>query len=96
MKRPKWSRRWIPGIVFWVLFLGSLALDEHHHGWVDTVWVAVWLLFLAVVGAIAVVQAFRHRHDTGGVLSYRGTIGWVAMLFGDGPEPGNKPVKKPN
>jgi hypothetical protein len=95
MKWPKWNRRWIPGIVFWVLFLGSLALNEHHP-WVDTVWVAAWLLFLIVVAVIALVQAFRHRHDTGDVISYRGTSGWVATLFGDGPEPGDKPFKKSN
>jgi hypothetical protein len=67
MKWPKWNRRWIPGIVFWVLFLGSLALNEHHP-WVDTVWVAAWLFFLIVVAVIALVQGFRHRHDTGGII----------------------------
>ena len=94
MKRPKWNRRWIPGIVFWVLFLGSLALYEHHP-WVRTVWVVAWLLFLTVVAVIAIVQIFRHRHDTGGVISYRGEPSWVATLFGDGPEPGDKPAKEP-
>jgi len=48
------------------------------------------------VALIAIVQIFRHRHDTGGVMSYRGASGWVATLFGDGPEPGDKPVKKSN
>ena len=95
MKWPKRNRRWIPGIVFWVLFLGSIALDEQHP-WVRTVWVAAWLLFLIIVALIAIVQIFRHRHDTGGVMSYRGASGWVATLFGDGPEPGDKPVKKSN
>jgi hypothetical protein len=95
MKWPTWNRRWIPGIVFWVLFLGSLALDEDHP-WVDTVWVAAWLLFLIVAAVIVLVQPFRHRGDSGGVISYRGTSGWVASLFGDGPEPADKPVKKSN
>jgi len=51
--------------VFWVLFLGSIALDEQHP-WVRTVWVAAWLLFLIIVALIAIVQIFRHRDDTGG------------------------------
>ena len=94
MQWPKWDRRWIPGILFWALFLGSLALDERHP-WVRTVWVIAWLLFLIVVAVIAIVQIFRHRHDTGGVISYRGAPSWVATLFGDGPEPGDKPAKNP-
>jgi len=93
MKWPKWSRRWIPGIAFWVLFLGSLAFDERR-SWVHTVWVIAWLLFLIVVAVFAIVHILRHRHDTGGVSSYRGAPGWVATLFGDGPEPGDEPVKK--
>jgi hypothetical protein len=95
MKWPTWNRRWIPGIVFGVLFLVSLALDEHHP-WVDTVWVAAGLLFLIVAAVIVLVQPFRHRGDSGGVISYRGTSGWVATLLGDGPEPGDEPVKKSN
>ena len=35
----KWNRSWIPGIVFWVLFLGSLALAERYP-WLDTIWYA--------------------------------------------------------
>ncbi|HWY56151.1 MAG TPA: hypothetical protein VNZ03_16920 [Terriglobales bacterium] len=93
MKQPKLNRRWIPGIVFWVLFLGSLALDERYP-WVRTAWIAAWLLFLVVVAVVAVVKIFRHRHDTGGVISYRGASGWVATLFGDGPEPGDNHGKK--
>jgi len=89
MKWPKWSRRWIPGIAFWVLFLGLLAFDERH-SWVHTVWVIAWLLFLIVVAVFAIVHVFRHPYDTGGVSSYRGAPSWVATLFGDGPEPGDE------
>ena len=78
--------------MFWVLFLGSIALDDRHP-WVRTVWVAAWLVFLVVVAAIAVTQIYRHRHDTGGVVSYRGVPHWVVTLFGDGPEPGDKSTK---
>jgi hypothetical protein len=61
---------------------------------VHTVWVIAWLLFLIVVAVFAIVHILRHRYDTGGVSSYRGAPSWVATLFGDGPEPGDEPVKK--
>ena len=93
MRRPRWSRRWIPGIVFWVLFLGSIALDRHHP-WVRTVWVAAWLLILVGVAAVAVVEIFRHREDTAGFISYRGVPGWVVALFGGGSEPEDAPSSK--
>lgn len=93
MKWPKWSRRWIPGIVFWVLFLGSLALDDRHP-WVHTVWVVAWLLFFFVMAVFAGIQIFRHRHDTGGVVGYRGGVpSWAVTLFGGGPEPEDQPVQ---
>jgi len=93
MKRPRWSRKWIPGIVFWVLFLGSIALDRRHP-WVRTVWVAVWFLFLVFIAAVAVVQIFRHREDTAGIISHRGVPAWAVTLFGGGPEPGDRPARK--
>jgi hypothetical protein len=74
-------RSWIPGIIFWVLFLGSLALGKRHW-WVDMVWNAVWLAFLAVVAICAVVGIFRNRSECGGYLGYRGVPRWVVTLFG--------------
>jgi len=75
-------RSWIPGIVFWVLFLASLGLAERYP-WLDTVWYAVWMLFLLVVAVYAVVDIFRHRHDYGGFVGYRGVPRWVVRFFGD-------------
>ena len=88
----KWSRSWIPGIVFWVLFLGSLALAERYP-WLDTIWYAAWMLFLLVVGAHAVTQIFRMRKDTDGYVGYRGVPRWAVRLFGDDVEP-RKPTAK--
>ena len=82
MRWPKWNRSWIPGIVFWVLFLVSVAL-ANGYSWIDTVWYATWMAFLLFVAIYAVVQIFRHRHDTDGFVGYRGVPRWVVRFFGD-------------
>ena len=46
----KWNSSWIPGIAFWVLFLGSLALAKRYP-WLDTIWYFGWMLVLLVVCA---------------------------------------------
>jgi hypothetical protein len=81
MKWPKWNRSWIPGIVFWVLFLGSLAFGKRYP-WLDAVWYWAWMLFLLVVAVYSVKQIFSNRHETGGVVGYRGVPRWVVTLFG--------------
>jgi hypothetical protein len=86
MKWPKWNRSWIPGIVFWVLWLGSLALGERYP-WLDNVWYWAWMLFLLVVSVYGVTQIFRNRNETGGVVGYRGVPRWVVTLFGDEVDP---------
>jgi hypothetical protein len=93
MTWPRWNRSWIPGIVFWVLFLGSLALGTRYP-WLDSVWYIAWMLFLVVVGVCAVVQIFRNRHETGGYVGYRGVPRWVVTFFGD-DDPAPKVPKKP-
>jgi len=80
MKR-RW-RSWIPGIVFWVLFLVSLALGRRYP-WLDTVWYGAWMLFLGVVAVFSVAQIFMNRHENGGYVGYRGVPRWVVRLFGD-------------
>jgi len=74
-------RSWIPGIVFWVLFLGSLVLGRRYW-WVDTIWNAAWLVFLGVVAGCATVAIFRRRRETGGYVGYRGVPRWAVTLFG--------------
>ena len=78
-------RSWIPGIVFWTLFLGSLALDRRYR-WVDAIWNAVWLLFLLVLAVCATVQIFRNRNESGGYIGYRGVPRWAVTLFGGDAE----------
>ena len=74
-------RSWIPGIVFWIFFLGSIAFGRCFL-WVDTIWNVAWLLLLLVIAICATVQIFRNRHETGGYVGYRGVPRWVVMLFG--------------
>ena len=93
MKWPKWNRSWIPGIVFWVLFLGSLALGKRYP-WLDAVWYWAWMLFLLVVGVYAMTRIFGNRHETGGVVGYRGVPRWVVTLFGDEVDPPRQPPEK--
>jgi hypothetical protein len=93
MQWPKWNRSWIPGIVFWVLFLGSLALGKRYP-WLDAAWYWAWMLFLVVVGVYAVAQIFSNRHETGGFVGYRGVPRWVVTLFGDEVDPPKKESSK--
>jgi uncharacterized membrane protein len=77
-------RSWIPGIVFWVLFLVSLALGKRY-SWLDTVWNLVWLSVLFVIAIVVTFETVRKsdrdRRD------YVGHMGvpvprWVVRLFG--------------
>ena len=78
-------RSWIPGIVFWVLFLASLVLGKRY-SWLDTVWNIAWLSLLLVLAICAVVQMFRDSHATGAFVGCRGVPRWAVTLFGGGEE----------
>ena len=52
---------------------------------------AAWTLFLLVVAVCATVQTFRHRHETGGLVGYRGVPRRVVTLFGGEVEQQGKP-----
>ena len=83
LQKPKRNwRSWIPVLVFWGLFLGSIALGKRYP-WIDTVWYAAWLGFLLLVAVYAIVQIFRHRGAADGYVGYRGVPSWVVRLFGD-------------
>jgi hypothetical protein len=74
-------QNWIPGVVVWAWLLLSLGLAKRYP-WVDTIWFVAWMLFLVVVAVGSAVYTFRHRHETGGVVGYRGVPRWVVTLFG--------------
>jgi hypothetical protein len=82
--RPRW-RSWVPTIIFWVLFLASLALGKRYP-WLDTVWYAAWMLFLLVVAIAAAIDIFRYRDAPGGYIGYRGVPRWAVRLFGGGDD----------
>jgi len=75
-------RNWIPGLVFWALFLISIALGRRYP-WLDTIWYAAWMLFLIIVAVYGVLEMFRNRHDTAQYVGYRGVPRWVVRFFGD-------------
>jgi len=82
-------RSWIPGVVFWILFVGSLAFSKRYP-WLDAAWIAAWMLFLVIVGVYATLQIFRKRHESGGVVGYRGVPRWVVTLFSGEVDPPHK------
>jgi hypothetical protein len=75
-------RTWIPGIIFWTLFLVSIGLQRRYR-WLDLVWNTTWMGFLILVAVWGVVDIFRNRHTTNGYIGYRGVPRWVVRLFGD-------------
>jgi hypothetical protein len=74
-------RSWIPGIIFWVLFLVSIGL-YHRYPWLDFAWNAAWMLLLLVIASWSVIAIFRNRPAAGGYAGYRGVPRWVVRLFG--------------
>ena len=74
-------RSWIPGIVFWVLFLVSIGLARRYR-WLDPIWNVAWIAFLIVIATWSVVETFRKRGKAGGYVGYRGIPRWVVRLFG--------------
>jgi uncharacterized membrane protein len=78
-------RAWIPAVVFWTLFLGSLALSERY-SWLESVWYAVWMLILLVIAVAASLETFLN--PGGAPEEYVGRMGmaiprWIVRLFGD-------------
>jgi hypothetical protein len=88
-------RSWIPGIVFWILFLASLALSKRHW-WIDTAWNAVWFGLLLVLAVASVVQMFRNRHDQENRFASRGVPRWAITMFGGEVESPDKQSARRN
>lgn len=77
---PKY-RSWIPGIVFWVLFAGSVGFAKRFT-WLDVFWHGALLLFTLFVTISVVLQIFRKWHVSAGYV-YCGVPHWVVRLFGE-------------
>jgi hypothetical protein len=73
----------IVAVVFWIWFVGSIALVKRYP-WLDSVWSAAWMLLLAVAAVWSTIQTFRHGRHAGGYVGYRGVPRWLAVLFSDG------------
>jgi len=89
-------RGWLPTILFWVLFAGSLGFGRRYP-WLDTVCYAAGMLFILGLSAYTIIDKLRHRHESGW-LSYRAMPRWLQrLLIDEDPEPekpGNHDPKK--
>jgi hypothetical protein len=75
-------RSWIVGILFWLLFLISIALSDRYR-WLNTAWVFGGVLFAAVASVLVIVEVFRSRDGSGEYLYYRGVPRFVRWLLMD-------------
>lgn len=57
-------RSWIFAIVFWLLFLVSIGLNERYP-WVPAVWVYAALSFAIVTSIFSVNEMFRRSNGSG-------------------------------
>jgi hypothetical protein len=75
------SRRWIPVIVFWILFITSIGLGKRY-AWLDTVWYVAGMLFLLGISVYSIVHILRHRYEADSI-SYRGIPRWLERFSTD-------------
>ena len=60
--------RWITGVLFWILFLVSLALNAQYR-WINWIW-SIALLFGLLVTSIYFVARAIHNRTLSGTLGY--------------------------
>jgi hypothetical protein len=78
-------RSWIFVIIFWLLFLVSIGLNERH-SWVHTAWVYAALLFAIVGSVFSVSEMSRHSDGSGQYVYYRGAPRWMRWFVLDDEE----------
>jgi hypothetical protein len=71
-------RKWIVPLTFWVLFAGSIALDEHYH-WVQFIWMFCGFALVVLFSINALTQFVRHRHhEHPSAMAYSQYPRWIA------------------
>jgi hypothetical protein len=70
------------GIVFWILLLASVVLDDRHR-WLDTAWLFACLAFGAIASVFSIMEMFRNRRTSGEYLYYRGVPRWMRWFLQD-------------
>jgi hypothetical protein len=90
-------RRWIAVIVFWILFVASIALDSRYP-WVRLAWTSMGLTLLVVASVYSVVEMFRRGNRTGEMVYYRGVprFLWWIVLSDEDYEKHSKRATKPS
>jgi hypothetical protein len=69
-------RSWIFGILFWVLFLISIWLNDRYR-WLDAAWFIGMVLLGTVASILIVVEMARNRDGSGEYLYYKGVPRFV-------------------
>lgn len=81
----------IVGVLFWIFFVLSLALNEHYR-WIDRIWsIALWLGLLAST-VYSLAWAIRSRSISGS----SGYPRWFLRFAYDDDEPKNEDDQKPD
>jgi hypothetical protein len=70
----------MPGVIFWVWFLASIAVAGRYP-WIDTVWVAVGWSLLVVASVFSVWHIFR-QSETSEYVGYRMIPPWLLRVLG--------------
>jgi amino acid transporter len=78
-------RSWIFVVIFWLLFLVSIGLNERYP-WVHTAWVFAALLFAIVGSVFSISEMFRHSDGSGEYVYYRGVPRWMRWFVLDDEE----------
>ena len=78
-------RSWILVIIFWLLFLVSIGLNERY-SWVHTAWVYAALVFAIVGSVFSVSEVARHSDGSGQYVYYRGVPRWMRWFVLDDEE----------
>lgn len=78
-------RSWVFAVIFWLLFLVSLGLNERYP-WVHTAWVYAALLFAIVASVFSVTEMFCHNDGSGEYVYYRGVPRWMRWFVLDDEE----------
>ena len=74
-------RSWIFGILFWVLFLISIGLNDRYR-WLDAAWFIGMVLIGAAASILIIVEMARNRDGSGEYLYYKGVprfVRWALM-----------------
>ena len=84
------SRRWIPVLIFWAIFLPAL-LFSGRYPWLKPVWTAALLLLGGASAVSFLVQVLRHRGDPRALTSCGSKRWWLRLVLDEEKQPTQQP-----